>query len=113
MITNNNITYFKKGLNAITKIETWTKYEFGNVWEFGRKNSTISDGINRNKIIDVRIPMKYVDNIDLFSLGDIIVVGSHADINEQQDLEGTEFYVVSGISINNFGNNPHIHLSGN
>ena len=48
----------------------------------------------------------------IFSIGDIIVIGHQDDIERQSDLQGKEFYNVTSVNINNFGNNPHIHLGG-
>lgn len=49
---------------------------------------------------------------EIFSIGDIIAIGHQDDIQKQSDLQGKEFYNVTTVNINNFGNNPHIHLGG-
>lgn len=111
MITNNKITYYKKSLNE-NRIEIWTKYVFDDVWVFGGKGSNINKGYENANDINVRIPMKYVEDETIFNIGDIIAVGEQQDITRQSDLNGIEFYNVTSINVNDFGNNSHIHLGG-
>ena len=111
MITNNTITYFSKSLSP-EKIEVWTKYVFDNVWLFGGKGSSINKGYENANDVNVRIPMEYVEDTTIFKIGDIIALGIQEDIEKQKDLIGKEFYNVTSINTNNFGNNPHIHLGG-
>lgn len=111
MITNNKITYYKKSWNE-NRIEIWTKYVFDDVWVFGGKGSNINRGYENANDINVRIPMKYVEDETIFNIGDIIAVGEQQDITKQSDLNGIEFYNVTSINVNDFGNNSHIHLGG-
>ena len=111
MITNKSITYYHKSLDA-NKLETWTRYVFNDVWAFGGKGSGINKGYVNANDVEVRIPIEYVDNKELFSIDDIIAIGIHGDIDKQSDLKGIEFYNVTSINVNDFGNNPHIHLGG-
>ena len=53
---------------------------------------------------------KFLNNF--FKVGDIISIGENADIEKQSDLNNIEYYNVTSININDFGNNPHIHLGG-
>jgi hypothetical protein len=112
MITNNSITYYHKTLNDITHLEEWNRILFSDVWAFGGKGSSINKGYENANYINVRIPMKYVNDTSIFQIGDIISIGEQGNISKQSDLNGTEFYNVTSININNFGNNPHIHLGG-
>ena len=112
MITNGSITYYKKVFNPITKLEEWQKYYFDNVWKFAGKGSSINNGYENSNNINIRIPMHYVTDATIFAIGDIIAIGKQADITKQEDLQGKEFYNVTAININEFGNNPHIHLGG-
>ena len=111
MITNNSITYYKKGLNN-NKIEIWQRYIFINVWLFGGKGSSTNKGYENANDVDVRIPIEYVEDTSIFSVGDIIAVGVQDNISKQSDLKNIEYYNVRSVNINNFGNNPHIHLGG-
>jgi hypothetical protein len=111
MITNKAITYYHKTLNE-NKLEQWTKTIFENVWVFGGKGSSINKGYDNANDVNVRIPMKLVENTDLFKIGDIVAVGIQGNITKQSDLKGIEFYNITSININDFGNNPHVHLGG-
>lgn len=112
MITNNKITYYHKTLDNKTKLEKWTKYTFDDVWAFGGKGSSVNKGYVDANDVDVRIPMEYVNDTNLFKVGDIIVIGEYGNITKQNDLKDVEFYNVKSITINNFGNNAHVHLGG-
>lgn len=112
MITNNFITYYHKKLNQRTKLEEWETHYFDDVWVFGGKGSSVNKGYENANDVDVRIPIKYVIDKNLFKVGDIIVIGKHNNINKQSDLSDTEFYNIKSININDFGNNPHVHLGG-
>lgn len=112
MITNKAITYYHKVLNNTTKLEEWTKVVFDNVWLFGGKGSSINKGYENANDVDIRIPMEYVFDTTIFNIGDIVAVGEQEDISKQSDLKGKEFYNITSININDFGNNPHIHLGG-
>ena len=111
MITNNKITYYKKSWNE-NRIEIWTKYVFDDVWVFGGKGSSINKGYDNANDVNVRIPMELVKNTDLFKIGDIVAIGIQGNITKQSDLKGIEFYNITSININDFGNNPHVHLGG-
>ena len=112
MITNNKITYYHKILNNTTHLEEWSKVVFTNVWLFGGKGSSINVGYENANDVNVRIPMEYIQDKSIFQIGDIIAVGEQPDIFKQSDLNNKEFYNVTSININDFGNNPHVHLGG-
>ena len=112
MITNAGMTLYHKGYDLVTRLETWTRYNFSNVWWFGNKGATVSEGYTDNDTVQVRIP--YFEGLDtsVLSLGDIIVKGIVTqDIQTQQDLK-MQVYNITSINDNSFGNNPHIHLIG-
>lgn len=111
MITNSTMTYYKKGIDE-NKLTKWDRYVFNDVWFFGGKGSSINKGYENANDVNIRIPMQYVENTEMFAIGDIVAKGEQEQINSQSDLEGTEFYNVTSININNFGNNPHVHLGG-
>lgn len=112
MITNKMITYYKKGLDPETKLITWTKHVFGPVWVFGGKGSGINKGYENANNVDVRIPMEQVQDETIFALEDIVAIGEQGNITKQSDLDGKEFYNVTSITVNGYGNNPHVHLGG-
>ena len=111
MITNNSITYYHKVLDE-RRLEKWIKYVFEKVWAFGGKGSSINAGYQNANDINVRIPIEEAKNHGYFNIGDIIAIGIQPDIAKQSDLNGVEYYNVTSVNINNFGNNPHIHLGG-
>lgn len=111
MITNESITYYHKSLDE-NKLEVWNRYVFEDVWVFGGKGAGINKGYENANDVNVRIPMKYITDKTIFNIGDIIVVGIEQDIEKQTDLKGKQFYNVTSININDFGNNSHIHLGG-
>ena len=112
MITNNKITYYHKVLNTTTKLEGWEKHIFDDVWVFSRKGSSTNKGYENANIVDIRIPMEYVEDETIFNIGDIVAIGIQGDIERQSDLNGKEFYSVTSINVNDFGSNSHIHLGG-
>lgn len=112
MITNNKITYFHKSNDDITKLTTWTKYRFNDVWVFGGRGSSINKGYENANDVNVRIPLESIEDTSIFAIGDIIVIGEQNDIEKQSDLNGKEFYNVTSININNFGNTKHVHIGG-
>jgi len=112
MITNNDITYYSKRLDETTRLEVWDRYIFKDIWEFGRHSSTENAGFSNSNAIDVRIPMSKVQDKNLFKIGDIIAIGKQKRIEKQSDLNGIEFYAVTSVTVNDFGNSPHIHLGG-
>ena len=90
MITNGSITYYHKTLDN-NKLPIWNRYVFESVWHFGGKGSSINKG---------------------YENADIIAIGIQPNIEKQSDLQGKEFYNVTSITINEHGNNPHVHLGG-
>jgi hypothetical protein len=113
MITNSNITVYHKGLDATTRLETWTRYNYNNVWFFGGKGAGLNKGYDNANDVQIRIP--YGNGLDIanFSIGDIVVQGTlDIDIETQDELDNYLFYNITSINDNNFGNNPHIHIGG-
>lgn len=114
MITNSSLTvYHYAGLDNITHLEKWTRYNYDNVWFFGGKGAGINKGYDNANDVQIRIP--YDDNLSInnFSIGDILVQGTlKDDIETQQDLKNYLIYNITSINNNNFGNNRHIHLGG-
>jgi hypothetical protein len=99
-------------MNTVTKLYEWQRYYFEDVWIFGGKGSSINKGYENANDVNVRIPMEYVEDESIFAIGDIIARGEQQDIEKQEDLKGIEFYNVTSININDFGNSQHIHLGG-
>jgi len=102
------------GLDA-NHLETWTRYNYNNVWFFGGKSANITNGYTETNFVEIRIPYDQNANLDItkFAMGDIIVKGTlDININKQTDLANYEIYNITSIKNNNFGSNQHIHLGG-
>lgn len=112
MITNKSITYYHKELNPNTRLEEYKKYVFDKTWVFGGKGSSINKGYENANDVDIRIPMEFIQNKNIFQIEDIVAIGIQPNITKQSDLQGKEFYNITSININDFGNNPHVHLGG-
>lgn len=112
MITNNKITYYHKTLNPSTKLEQYERTVFHEVWVFAGKGSHLNKGYEHANDMNVRIPIEDVSDTSIFTIGDIVAIGEQEAITSQNDLNGKEFYNVTSININNFGNSPHVHLGG-
>ena len=134
MITNGSITYYHKTLDN-NKLPVWNRCIFEDVWHFGGKGSSINKGYENANDVDVRIPIvkgmtvKKINDMTVLELnkmlvkniqgtninlkvGDIIAIGIQSQISRQSDLNDIEYYNVTSINVNDFGNNPHIHLGG-
>ena len=105
------LTFYHKTLNE-NKIEEWEKYYFYDVWEYGQTGATVNDGYTNNNKIEILIPINQVKDKTLFTIGDIVCIGKADDIQKQSDLKGREFYNVTSIAVNDYGNHPHVHLGG-
>ena len=111
MRTKGTITiYHQDGLDLITHLEKWTRYNY-NAWFFGGKGASIQKGYDNANDMEVRIPYKKNGSLDIthFSVGDIIVCEDlNLNIETQEDLKNYDIYNVTSINNNNFGSEPHI-----
>lgn len=116
MITNSELTiYHMNGIDSTTRLETWTRFNYENVWFFGGKGASINKGYENANDVEVRLPYEKNDNlnIDNFAIGDIIVQGKVVDdITSREDLKDHLIYTITSIKNNNFGNSQHIHIGG-
>lgn len=113
MITNSSLTVYHKGLDE-NMLETWTRFNYDNAWIFGGKGAGINKGYDNANDVEIRIPYGQNTNLNIgnFSIGDIVVPGTlTTDIITQQDLT-VDFYNITSITNNTFGNSQHIHLGG-
>ena len=115
MITNSSVTIYHKGYDDKKNIETWTRYNYLDVWFFGGRGAGINKGYDNANDFSCRLPYDKNDNLDIsnISIGDIVVQGTlDKEIETQQDLEEYLVYNIVSISNNNFGNSKHIHIGG-
>ena len=115
MLVNSSITVFHKGFDDSSRLETWTRYNYDKVWCFGGKGASVNKGYDNANDIEIRIPYNEYEDLEIgnFSIGDIVVQGTlDIDITTSEDLSDYETYVITNITNNTFGNNPHIHIGG-
>lgn len=113
MITNTDLTVFHKQLDPVTRLETWTRYYYSNVWWFAKKGTSLNAGYTVKNDVQIRIPYKLNQdaNIFNFSIGDILYKGNLTKtVKTQSDVPNA--YNITSISDNQFGNEPHIHIGG-
>ena len=115
MITNSKLTVYHKGFDYSKHIETWTRYNYDNVWWFGGKGTSTNKGFENANDVQIRIPYDKNNSLSItnFEIGDILVNEElSTNIETQQDLASYQIYNITAINNNIFGNNKHIHLSG-
>ena len=115
MLTNSSVTIYHKELDASTRLEKWTRYNYNKAWFYYSEGASVNEGYDNANRFSCRLP--YGDNASLnvgnFAIGDIVVKGTlDINIETQQDVSGYEMFNITSISDNNFGYNPHIHLGG-
>lgn len=115
MITNSELTVYHKGFDEFSRSEIWTRYNYEKIWWFGGKGASTNKGYDNANDVQIRIPYKQNNNLDVsnFEIGDILVKGRvEKDITRQQDLKDYLVYNITSINNDDFGSEPHIHLSG-
>lgn len=115
MITNSELTLYHKGFDTLTRLETWTRYNYEKIWWFGGKGASTNKGYENANDVQIRIPYNQNENLDInnFAIGDILVKGRVVvDITKQSDLSSYQVYNITSINDNTFGTEQHIHLSG-
>ena len=115
MLTNTDMTLYHKMQNETTRLEEWKKYYIEKVWWFGGKGANTQMGYENANDVQIRIPYEGNENLNItdFSIGDIVCKGNiKKTITSQSELNGVEFYNITAITNNTFGNSPHIHLGG-
>ena len=112
MLVNSNLTvYHKVSDNHDYK---WVRYNYDNIWWFGGKGASLNKGYENANDVQIRIPYDLNPNLDYnnFGIGDILVKGTiKTDITCESDIE-SEYYNITSLNNNTFGNNQHIHISG-
>ena len=108
MMTNSDCTIY----NRIRSDDgdTWKRTYIPEVWWFeDTKSSITTEGFKSGDALTVRIPDISVQ----IKKDDIIIKGNcKAEIKSVKDLDGYEYYKVSGANYNRFGGNPHIKVVG-
>lgn len=112
MLVNSSLTvYHKVSDNHDYK---WVRYNYDNIWWFGGKGASLNKGYENANDVQIRIPYDLNPKLDYnnFGIGDILVKGTiKNNITSESDIE-SEYYNITSLNNNTFGNNQHIHISG-
>ena len=111
MLVNSSLTVYHKVVR--NHEDTWEKHFYKNIWWFGGKGSSLNKGYAEANDVQIRIPYDLNPSLDYnnFGIGDILVQGERKDITNEEDIQG-EYYNITSLNNNTFGNNKHIHVSG-
>lgn len=115
MLINSDMTLYHKVLDTETRLEKWERYYIEKVWWYGGKGANTQTGYENANDVQIRIPYDMNENLNIANLniGDIVCKGNiEKTITSQSELNDVEFYNITAISNNTFGNNQHIHLGG-
>ena len=115
MLVNSDMTLYHKVLDTETRLEKWERYYIEKVWWYGGKGANTQTGYENANDVQIRIPYESNENLNItdFSIGDIVCKGNiEKTITSQSELNGVEYYNITAINNNTFGNNAHIHLGG-
>ena len=112
MLVNSSLTVYHKV--EIDHDYKWVRYNYDNIWWFGGKGSSLNKGYENANDVQIRIPYDLNPELDYnnFGIGDILVKGTiKTDITSESDIK-SEYYNITSLNNNTFGNNQHIHISG-
>ena len=111
MLVNSSLTVYHKV--EIDHDYKWIKYFYKNIWWFGGKGSSLNKGYENANDVQIRIPYELNQDLDYnnFGIGDILVQGEYKDITSEEDIQ-SEYYSITSLNNNVFGNNKHIHIGG-
>ena len=70
MLVNSCMTVFHKGYDAETRLETWTRFNYGSkakntVWSHGGVGAKLNKGFSDANSIRIRIPYELNKNLDI------------------------------------------------
>ena len=111
MLVNSSLTVYHKVVK--NREDAWEKHFYKNIWWFGGKGASLNKGYENANDVQIRIPYDLNPSLDYnnFGIGDILVQGEYKDITSEEDIQG-EYYNITSLNNNVFGNNKHIHVSG-
>ena len=111
MLVNSSLTVYHKV--EIDHDYKWVKYFYKNIWWFGGKGSSTNKGYENANDVQIRIPYDLNQDLDYnnFGIGDILIQGEYKDITSEEDIQG-EYYNITSLNNNVFGNNKHIRIGG-
>lgn len=111
MLVNSSLTVYHKV--EVDHDYKWVRYFYKNIWWFGGKGTSTNKGYDNANDVQIRIFYDLNPNLDYnnFEIGDILVQGEYKDITSEEDIQ-SEYYNITSLNNNVFGNNKHIHISG-
>lgn len=111
MLVNSSLTVYHKV--EIDHDYKWVKYFYKNIWWFGGKGTSTNKGYENANDVQIRIPYDLNSKLDYnnFGIGDILIQGEYKDITSEEDIQ-SEYYNITSLNNNVFGNNKHIHIGG-
>ena len=111
MLVNSSLTVYHKVVR--NHEDTWEKHFYKNIWWFGGKGSSLNKGYAEANDVQIRIPYDLNPSLDYnnFGIGDILVQGEHGDITSEEDIQ-SDYYNITSLNNNVFGNKKHIHIGG-
>lgn len=115
MLVNSDMTLYHKVHDTETRLEKWERHYIKNVWWYGGKGANTQMGYENANDVQIRIPYETNENLNIaiFNVGDIVCKGNiEKSITSQSELNGVEYYNITAINNNTFGNNAHIHIGG-
>lgn len=112
MLINSSLTvYHKIEDNHDYK---WIRYNYDKIWWFGGKGTSLNKGYENANDVQIRIPYELNAKLNYsnFGIGDILVQGNlENDITSEEDIQD-EYYNITSLNNNVFGNGKHIHVGG-
>lgn len=112
MLVNSSLTvYHKVEDNHNYK---WVRHNYDKIWWFGGKGASLNKGYENANDVQIRIPYNLNPSLNYnnFGIGDILVQGTlESDITSEEDIQD-EYYNITSLNNNVFGNNKHIHIGG-
>lgn len=112
MLVNSSLTVYHKA--KVNHDYEWVRYNYNNIWWYGGKGSNLNKGYDNANDVQIRIPYDLNPKLDYsnFGIGDILVQGTlESDITSEEDIQD-EYYNITSLNNNVFGNNQHIHIGG-
>lgn len=111
MLTNSDLTVYHKVADGHSY--KWIKHYYEKIWLFGGKGAGLNKGYDNANDVQIRIPYDLNPDLDYnnFGIGDILVQGEHNNITSEEDIQD-EYYNITSLNNNVFGNNKHIHIGG-
>lgn len=111
MLVNSSLTVYHKV--EVDHDYKWVRYFYKNIWWFGGKGTSTNKGYDNANDVQIRMFYDLNPNLDYnnFEIGDILVQGEYKDITSEEDIQ-SEYYNITSLNNNVFGNNKHIHISG-